>query len=73
MQSEPSRSAPTFTVTDLEKQHEADRLRWRAQTPEERLDAVERLRLEAGSFLHEYAEYPSRLRRLLTIAGRTPR
>mgnify|MGYP006869399899 CR=1 FL=1 len=37
---------------------------WRQKTPEERLDAVERYRLEARKCLYEY---PTRLRRLLTV------
>lgn len=52
-------------VTDARIQAEEDRLAWRERTPEERLDEVERLRLEAGKFLYEY---PVRLRRLLSVA-----
>jgi hypothetical protein len=37
-------------------------------TPEERLDLVEILRLEAGKFLYDY---PSRLRRTVTVTRRT--
>jgi hypothetical protein len=59
----------TFVLSKLESkalqpQAEADRAAWRACTPEERLDAVEALRLQAGKFLYEY---PVRLRRLLAI------
>ena len=54
----------SLTITTHEAQLEADRAYWRERTPEERLDAVERYRLEAGKFLYEY---PTRLRRLLTI------
>jgi hypothetical protein len=54
----------TLTITTHETQSEADREFWRKKTPEERLDAVERLRLEAGKFLYEY---PTRLRRLLEV------
>ena len=53
-----------LTVTDQASQMQADREAWRACTPEERLDAVEALRLQAGKFLYEY---PTRLRRLLTV------
>ena len=56
---------PHLHITDQKSQAEADRLAWRRQTPEERLDEVERLRIEAGKFLYEY---PARLRRLLSIA-----
>jgi hypothetical protein len=76
MTNDTSTSSRTFTVTDHAEQREADRRRWLSHTPEERLAVVERLRIEAGRFLHEHPEhpeYPSRLRRLLTIAGRTTR
>ena len=53
-----------FVVTDQKSQAEADRAAWRMLTPEERLDAVETLRVQAGKFLYEY---PTRLRRLLTV------
>jgi hypothetical protein len=64
---EEKRSSLRLTVTDRMSQAEADRAAWRSLTPEERLDAVEDLRLQAGRFLHEY---PARLRRLLTVARR---
>lgn len=57
----------TLKITTHQAQSEADRAYWREQTPEERLDAVERFRLEAGKFLYEY---PTRLRRLLEITRR---
>lgn len=59
----------TLTVTTHQAQTAADRAYWRNRTPEERLDAVERYRLEAGKFLYEY---PTRLRRLLEVT-RIPR
>jgi hypothetical protein len=59
-----------ITVTTHEEQARQDREFWRNQTPEARLDAVERLRLEAGKFLYEY---PARLRRVLTVTRRAPR
>lgn len=49
---------------------EHDKAYWRGKTPEERLDAVEVLRLSAGKFLYEY---PSRLRRTITVTRREPR
>jgi hypothetical protein len=55
----------SLRVTDHRTLAAEDRRAWRERTPEERLDAVERLRLESGQFLHEY---PARLRRLLTVA-----
>ena len=47
-----------------------DRRYWRSRTPEERLSAVEELRLEAGKFLYDY---PSRLQRSITVTRRAPR
>lgn len=51
-------------VTDHRKQAEESRRLWKSRAPEERLDKVERLRIEAGEFLYEY---PLRLRRFLSI------
>ena len=51
-------------VTTHEEQARYDREYWKNSTPEERLDEVERLRLEAGKFLYEY---PARLRRVVKI------
>ncbi len=59
-----------LTVTTHEKQSKEARAYWRSRTPEERLDAVERLRLEAGKFLYEY---PSPLQKVVTITRRPPR
>ena len=52
-----------LTITTHAEQAKRDRAYWRTRTPEERLDEVERLRMEAGKFLYEY---PSRLRRTVT-------
>jgi len=57
-------------ITTHEKELEEDRAYWRSATPEQRLDAVEILRLEAGKFLYEY---PSRLQRVVSITRREPR
>lgn len=59
-----------MNITTREEQAEADLAYWRSRTPEERLDAVEQLRIEAGKFLYEY---PSRLRRVVTITRNPPR
>lgn len=59
----------TLTITTHQAQSEADRAYWRRQTPEARLDAVERFRLEAGKFLYEY---PARLRRVLEVTRNSP-
>ena len=59
-----------LTITTHAEQAKQDRAYWRNRSPEERLDEVERLRLEAGKFLYEY---PSRLRRTVTIARRARR
>lgn len=70
MSSENRPAKLTIECTDSKTQEAADRAAWRALTPEQRLDLVERLRLEAGRFLYDY---PCRLRRLLAVAGRTSR
>jgi hypothetical protein len=59
-----------LTITTHKEQAKQDRAYWQSRTPEERLDAVERLRLEAGKFLYEY---PSRLRRVVAITRRAQR
>jgi hypothetical protein len=56
-----------LAITTHEEQAERDRAYWRQRTPEERLDAVEPLRIEAGKFLYEY---PSRLRKIVSITRR---
>lgn len=63
-----SQMKKSLTVTTHEEQTMADRQFWRERTAAERLDEVERLRLEAGKFLYEY---PARLRRLLEITRDT--
>ena len=42
----------------------SERARRHAMTPEERLNEVELLRIEAGKFLYEY---PTRLRRIIKV------
>lgn len=52
------------SIAELEM---ADRRYWLARSPRERVEEVERLRLEAGKFLYEY---PARLRRVVaTVRG----
>ena len=51
-------------ITTHAKQAADDRKFWLSQTPEHRLDAVEKLRLEAGNFLYEY---PTRFQRIIRI------
>jgi hypothetical protein len=53
-----------LTITTHREQAEADRAYWRQQTPEARLEEVERLRLQAGKFLYEY---PARFRRVFAV------
>lgn len=62
--SESTKPATQFVVTDQKSQAEGDRAAWRMLTPEERMDAVETLREQAGKFRYEY---PTRLRTLLTV------
>ncbi len=47
--------------SDLAKK---DRDFWKTRSPEERLNAVEDLRIQSGKFLYEY---PARLRRVVKI------
>lgn len=54
--------------TTSEKQAIEDRIFWKKQTPEYRLNALEELRLEAGNFLYEY---PARLQRTISVTRRT--
>ena len=63
-------SGMKLAVTRHAEQAKRDRTHWRSRTPEERLGAVELLRLEAGKFL---CGYPSRLRRTVTITRRAGR
>ncbi|MCE9629212.1 MAG: hypothetical protein K8S94_00635 [Planctomycetia bacterium] len=64
MSAKPGRRELELTAVDRRSLVESDRVASRRMTPEERLDAVEMLRLQAGKFLYDY---PSRLRRLLTV------
>jgi hypothetical protein len=50
--------------TDQRSQSLEQRQYWRSLSPEERLDIVEQLRLEAGKFLYEY---PAPLQRVITV------
>lgn len=61
---------PPLTVTTHESQAAANRAARMAMSPDDRIDAVERLRLDAGRFLYDH---PCRLRSLLAVAGRTSR
>ena len=54
-------------ITTHAEQARSDRAFWSEQPPEARLAEVERLRTEAGRFLYEY---PSRLRRTVTICAK---
>jgi len=55
----------TIKVFKSFKSHEQDEKSRRLSiSPEERLDEVELLRIEGGKFLYEY---PTRLRRVITI------
>jgi len=49
---------------EVKKLHDTDSDNDVLQTPEERLDLVEQLRIQAGKFLYEY---PARLRRIITV------
>ena len=55
-------------ITNHEKQLIEDRKFWQSQTPDYRLDILEKLRLEAGNFLYEY---PTRLQRIIRVTRKT--
>ncbi len=63
------KNKPEITVfnkfNDLAKK---DRDFWKTRSPEERLNAVEDLRIQSGKFLYEY---PARLRRVVKITKKT--
>ncbi len=54
----------TLSVTTFKKEASEDKKFWRGKTPEERLDALELLRLQSGKFLYEY---PARLSRTIEV------
>lgn len=53
-----------ISLTTHEAQRRRDRAWWKSRTPEERLHALEQLRIQSGKFLYEY---PARLRRIVTV------
>ena len=57
----------SIQATTRESQAIEDRIFWKNQTPEMRLDMVEQLRLEAGKFIYEY---PSRFQRVIGVVNR---
>ena len=57
----------SINVTNHKEQRENDRKLWRGLSPEERLDIVEKLRIEAGKFLYEY---PARMKKVITVTNR---
>ena len=60
-----NKSTALFTVTDQKSQAEGDRAAWRMWTPEDRLDAVEALRMQAGrSFMNTQPDFEDFLRLL---------
>ncbi|MFA6102913.1 MAG: hypothetical protein WCV67_16305 [Victivallaceae bacterium] len=60
----------TLSVSTFSKEASEDKEYWRSKTPEERLDALELLRLQSGKFLYEY---PARLSRIIEVVKKTPR
>ncbi len=53
-----------LVVSTHEDQDREDREYWRNRSPEERLEALELLRIESGKLLYDY---PARLRRTVTV------
>ncbi len=62
-------SLSVFTSHDDCKKNDRDY--WLAKSPEDRLDQVELLRLEAGKF--SFYEYPARLLRVIKVTRKAPR
>jgi hypothetical protein len=58
----------TLTVSTFKKEVAEDKKYWRSKTPEDRLDALEQLRLQSGKFLYEY---PARLSRVIEVVRKT--
>ena len=54
----------TLSVSTFEKEVSEDKKYWSRKTPEDRLDALENLRLQSGKFLYEY---PARLSRVIEV------
>jgi hypothetical protein len=54
----------SLSVSTFRKEVSEDKKYWRSKTPEDRLDALELLRLQAGKFLYEY---PARLSRTIEV------
>ncbi len=57
-------------VTNHNKQAIEDRYYWQSKSYEDRLDALEKLRIEAGKFLYEY---PGRFQRVIKVTGKAQR
>lgn len=60
----------TLTSTTREEQAREDIAYWRSRTPEERLDHVEQLHVEAWKFLYDY---PVPLQKIVSVTWREPR
>lgn len=60
----------TLSVSTFRKEAAEDKKYWMSKTPEERLDALEALRLQSGKFLYEY---PARLSRVIEVIRKTQR
>jgi hypothetical protein len=54
----------TLSVSTFKKEISEDKKYWKSKTPEDRLNALEELRLQSGKFLYEY---PARLSRVIEI------
>jgi len=60
----------TLSVSTFSKEASEDKKYWSSKTPEERLDALELLRLQSGKFLYEY---PVRLSRVIKVVRKARR
>jgi hypothetical protein len=60
----------TLSVSTFSKESSEDKKYWSSKSPEERLDALEALRIQSGKFIYEY---PARLSRVIEVIRKAPR
>ena len=58
----------TLFVSTFKQEASEEQKYWSGKTPEERLDALEQLRLQSGKFLYEY---PARLVKVIEVIRKT--
>ncbi|MDP8227775.1 MAG: hypothetical protein P9L89_09085 [Candidatus Celaenobacter polaris] len=58
----------TIFLTKSQELEKQDLKSWRSMSPEERLNELELLRIQAGKFLYEY---PTRFRRIIRVISKS--